>query len=115
MFSLPEKQEIQVWRGKGENMPPISWGKRTEFLCGGNISFSFETLQRLALQGQSKDLDLRNQGSERMPLCSWERGEIGTKGNVNTILLLEELAAGDAHPTASEHWEEQRDALSDVN
>lgn len=40
---------------------------------------------------------------------------MGTKGNVNTFLLLGELAAGGAHPAASEYWEEHRDVLSRVN
>lgn len=40
---------------------------------------------------------------------------MGTKGNVNTLLLLGELAAGDAHPTASECEEEHRRVLSRVN
>lgn len=49
--------------------------------------------------------------------CLFVAGEqdgMGTKGNVNTLLLLGELAAGDAHPTASECWEEHRD-VSHVN
>lgn len=40
---------------------------------------------------------------------------MGTKGNVNTLLLLGELAAGDAHSTASEYWEEHGDVLPHVN
>lgn len=50
-----------------------------------------------------------------MPLCSWGAGRDGTKGNVNTLLLLGELAAAYAHPTASEYWETHRDVLSHVN
>lgn len=101
---------------KGENMPPISWGKRTAFLCVGNPSFSFESLQRGALWWHKARIWtwVIKDRSECL-FVAGEQGGMGTKGNVNTLLLLGELAAGGAHPTASECEEEHRRVLSHIN
>lgn len=97
---------------KGENMPPISRGKETVSMCVRNVFFLWEPAK--GCSGSTKqgfELERPTTGANRT-ICLFvagEQGGMGTKGNVNALLLLGELAAGDAHPTASKYYEQHRD------
>lgn len=98
--------------GGGRTCHPFPWGKETGSVCVRNAFFLWEPAK--GCSGSTKqgfELEHPKTGANRT-ICLFvagEQGGMGTKGNVNALLLLGELAAGDAHPTASKYYEQHRD------
>lgn len=98
MFRLLEEQEINLLGERGRTCHPFFWERELGPCVWKILSGS---LQRGALIAQSKDLSW-----SKWTICLFvagEQGGMGTKGNINALLLLGELATGDAHPAAPEY------------